>query len=144
MKETSLRLVVLVYVASEAYLKFAGVLEMRHLDRLIATAIIWGAFTAIMIASSASHDGFIVVVLAIAAAASTSTMWESIGKEGRRGAELSEGERVRIAKHKRDEQSAASRLMDVLDDEEREEIMRRLSAQNDGELVDLDSLLRNN
>ena len=48
-----------------------------------------------------------------------------------------------FAKHKRDEgDTAASRLLDVLDDEERDEIMRRLSAQNDGELVDIDSLLK--
>ena len=114
---------------------------MRHLDRLIATAIIWGAFTAIMIVSDASRDGFIVVVLAIAATVATSTMWESIGKEEGRSSAVTDAERVKIAKHKRDEQGAAARVLEVLDDEEREEIMRRLSAQNDGETVDLDSLL---
>ncbi len=110
---------------------------MEHLDRVIATFVIWTAFAAILIAApNVTLDGFIVLVLAIAAALPTAIMWENTrpAKEGESAEEKS-------AKAKR-EHSPIARLVEVLDEDELEELRQRLMADEDGELVELDMLLR--
>jgi len=110
---------------------------MEHLDRVIASSVIWVAFAAILIAApNVTNDGFIVMVLAIAAAVPTAIMWDSTrtAKEGESAEEKS-------GKAKR-EHSPIARLVEVLDEDELEELRQRLIADEDGELVELDTLLR--
>ncbi len=110
---------------------------MNHLDRVIATSVIWTAFAAILIAApNVSHDGFIVMVLAIAAGVPTAIMWESTRPE-----EDDESAEEKSTKSKR-QHSPIARLVEVLDEDELEELRQRLMANEDGELVELDTLLR--
>ena len=111
---------------------------MRHFDRLMTTAIIWGAFTAIMIAAPNVSDNFIIViVLGIAAAASTSSVWE-----GAKPDQADSKTGTHSEKAKRRERDPIARLVEVLDEDERAELRRRLIADQDGELVDLDTLMQ--
>ena len=109
-----------------------------YLYRMFATIAIWLAFAGIMIFAGWNLNFVLALLLIVAAGYSTKVVWDyhedfSQSRRGRASAR-------RIAKTKRDENLSAARLLEVLDDGERDEIMRRLSAQQDGELVDLESL----
>ena len=108
-----------------------------YLYRMFTTMAIWIAFAAIMIFVGWNLNVVLSGMLIIAAGISTKFVWDYHEDFSRnRGARMTRRE---IQKAKRESAVDASRLLAVLDEGERDEIMRRLSHE-DGELVDLDKL----
>ncbi|RMG82682.1 MAG: hypothetical protein D6712_14240 [Chloroflexi bacterium] len=105
---------------------------MSNFSRTMATIAIWGAFAAILIAApGVTGNIFIIIVLAILTGASTHQIWETSG-------DSADDDQAR--KTKRIDKT--ERFLASLSDEELEVLRQRLMAESDGEMVDLESLLR--
>jgi hypothetical protein len=122
---------------------------MQTWPRLVATIVIWVAFSIVTTSGNvaASDDSTpIIAIVAAAALFSTVVVWNSSGSsEGRRPHRTGVRARFSPEKLKHEERSRITRLADVLDEEEAaalyEELQARLSVHSDGEVTSLDALL---
>jgi hypothetical protein len=110
----------------------------EHEVRLTTTAVIWSAFTIVMVAalvmSNRFSDGFIAVLalmLTVAALAATQMVWKGSG------AALAQIERSEKAKR----QSRVEQVLNTMDERELEELRIRLMSESDGEAVGFEELL---
>ena len=111
-------------------------------DRMIATLIIWVAFTVMMTSSSgpaARADGTAITgILAGAAFLSTLAVWFGSFRQ----AQTTESQITAAEKGKRRSGTRVSRLMDEMDADDLAELRARLMALDDeGEQVSLETLL---
>ncbi|RMG82681.1 MAG: hypothetical protein D6712_14235 [Chloroflexi bacterium] len=107
---------------------------MIYVARMITTIAIWGIFASILIFAPNVTDNFLfVIVLAISMAVSTEKIWQVVPEVNGQGSSSHE-------KAKRIDKT--ERFLASLDDEELEALRQRLMAESDGEMVDLESLMR--
>ena len=103
--------------------------------QMITTIAIWCALAAIMIASPILQNLALSIMLLVAAAGSTKFVWDHHEDA------WTPGRRDRMGKAKRSGHDRVARLVQTLDEDERADLLARLSAEQDGELVDIDTLL---
>ncbi len=107
---------------------------MIYVARMITTIAIWGIFAAILIFVPDITDNFLLmVILAVAMAVSTEKIWQVVP-------EISGLDSSNYEKAKRYDKT--ERFLASLNDEELEALRLRLMAENDGEMVDLESLMQ--
>ncbi len=105
----------------------------RRDPKLVATAIIWIAFTVVsmgLIFSNQEFNFLLAAVLIGGAALGTFAIWE-------RDDDKTEKEEAEKAKRR----SRVERMLETLDERDLAELRARLTSESDGEAVSLDELL---